>query len=43
MAAHDVFKKPHALKLFCSQSSHGQTGKKTYPAESWTQEIIGYY
>ena len=37
-----MFKTP-ALKLFCTQSSHGLTGKKTYPAEPWTLEIIGYY
>ena len=35
MAAHDVFNsfKTPALKLFCTQSSHGQIGKQTSPAE----------
>ena len=45
MAAHDVFNsfKTPALKLFCTQSSHGQIGKQTSPAEPWTLKTIGYY
>ena len=45
MVAHDVFNsfKTPALKLFCTQSSHGQIGKQTSPAEPWTLKTIGYY
>ena len=44
IAAHDVFNsfKTPALKVFCTQSSHGQIGKQTSPAEPWTLKTIGY-
>ena len=34
--------RPPALKLF-PESSHGQIGKQTCPAEQWTLKTIGYY
>ena len=38
-----TFSRPPTLKLFCTQSSHGQIGKRTCPAESWTLKTISYY
>ena len=42
MAAHDVFNsfKTPALKLFCTQSSHGQIGKQTSPADAENHRLL---